>query len=85
MARGEGQEVIRNAHLRAQHERQLGIVRTIREAGIAALILDALPDKTISAATGIPVGTIGNTITVLMRRAGVKNRVGLALALKDLV
>ena len=76
--------MIRNAHLRAQQERQCGIVRTLSESGIAALILDALPDKTISAATGISMGMISYHINAMMKRAGVKNRVGLALALREI-
>lgn len=75
----------RNRHIRAQQERQLGIVRTVNESGIAAMILEAMPDKKITACTGIPSGSIRNTITVMMRRAGVTNRVGLALALRDLI
>ena len=75
--------MIRNAHLRAQQERDLGIVRTLSESGIAALILDALPDKTISSATGISMCMITYHIHAMMKRAGVKNRVGLALALQE--
>ena len=76
---------IRNQFLRDMHEHSLGIVRTAKESGIAACLLDALPDKRIAAATDISPGAIQNTITLMMRRAGVSNRVGLALALQRMI
>lgn len=73
---------IRNAVLRAKHEASLGIARDYIDSGIAAMLLEAKGNKAIVAATGIPNTTINHRLVAMAKRAGVKGRVGLALALQ---
>jgi DNA-binding NarL/FixJ family response regulator len=75
--------MIRNRHLRAEAER--AILRDHKDGAIAALLLAASTDKQIADVTGIPAQTVRNRMTFMKRRAGVTNRVGLALALRELV
>lgn len=74
--------MIRNAVLRARHEASLGIARDHVDSGIAALLLEALSNKQIQAATGVPKTTICNRLAAMSQRCGARNRVGLALALQ---
>ena len=74
--------MIRNAVLRARHEASLGITRDHIDSGIAALLLEALSNKQIQAATGVPKTTICNRLAAMSQRCGARNRVGLALALQ---
>ena len=65
------------AHLIDIKERQEKI-----DSGIAALLLEALSNKQIQAATGVPKTTICNRLAAMSQRCGARNRVGLALALQ---
>ena len=75
----------RNRHLRQMREHSLGICRSIEDTGIAALLLDALSDKQIAAATGMTCASIHKRLVHMRKRAGVANRVGLALKLQSIV
>ena len=57
---------------------------TIRQSGVAACILEALDDEEASAALGLCHFTVAAIVRRLQVRTGTKNRVGLALALRDL-
>jgi DNA-binding NarL/FixJ family response regulator len=76
---------MRNAHLRAEAEQALGITRSPRDSAIAALLLEAKSDKQISAATGMQRGEIHKRLINMRKRCAAPNRVGLALALRELV
>jgi DNA-binding NarL/FixJ family response regulator len=58
---------------------------TTRQAGVAACLLDAMEDEQIAAAMRLDVFTVGSIVRRLMARTGTTNRVGLALALRELV
>ena len=76
--------MIRNRHLRAEAEERRGIIRTETEARMAELLLKAQPDKLIAEAIGLSQQQVIKRMCVLRKRAGVTNRVGLALALERL-
>ena len=58
---------------------------TPRESALAACILDALSDKEITRAMGwTNVGTTERALYDLKKKIGARNRVALALKLKDM-
>jgi DNA-binding NarL/FixJ family response regulator len=80
---------MRNAALRAQaraaQEVALGPIRCPADSAVAACLLDALNDKEISRAMGCALKSVQNRIWLIKRRTNARNRVGLALALRELV
>jgi hypothetical protein len=74
----------RNRHLRIEALRA-NPNRTPADSAIAACLLMAMSDKQIVAATGLTRGAVIKRIQVMRRNTGTPNRVGLALALRELI
>lgn len=57
---------------------------SMRQAGVAACVLDALDDEEAGAALGLNPVTVSAIVSRLQQRTGTRNRVGLALRLQEL-